>query len=127
VFSRRAPFYQYSQDTHIRSALSQGELPARPLSTDDGVGEIDDFSWDLIIKCCALEPDDRPTLSDIQKWLANLGIEDDRPPAKPSPGAEILKLRYSHPGVDIEHMGDILARIKVKSFPPQIRMVLKIS
>jgi hypothetical protein len=129
LFSRRVPFYQYSQDAQIRSALSRGELPARPLSTDDGASEIDDLSWDLITKCCAPEPDKRPTLLDIQKWLANLSIEDNRSPAKPLPGAEILKLRYPHPGVNIECMGDILARIKVGQVTSssQIQMVLKIS
>jgi hypothetical protein len=127
VFSRMVPFYQYSQDAEIRSALCRGELPARPPSTDDGTGEIDDLYWDLTTKCCALEPDDRPTLSEIQKWLTNLNIEDNRSPAKPLPGAEFLKLRNPHPGVNIERMADLLGRIKVGPVTSnsKIQMVLK--
>jgi hypothetical protein len=113
VLSRKVPFYQYSQNAEIRSALSRGELPIRFVSTDDGVDEIDDKSWDLITRCCALEPDDRPMLSDIQKWLANRDIQDNRPPAKPFPGAEILKSRRTFYGVDISRAGDVLARIIV--------------
>jgi hypothetical protein len=113
VLSRKVPFYQYSQDTEIRSALSRGELPARPASTDDGANEIDDESWDLIIKCCVPDPDDRFTLLDIRKWLSNLGIQDNRPPAKPLPGAEIMKLRETYHGVDIGRAGEVLAQIMV--------------
>jgi hypothetical protein len=113
VLSRKVPFYQYLQDADIRSALSRGELPARFVSTDDGPDKIDEKYWDLITRCCTLEPDNRPTLSDIQKWLTNWGIQDNRPPAKPFTGAEILKSRRTFYGVDIGRAGEVLARIIV--------------
>jgi hypothetical protein len=113
MLSRKVPFYQYSQVSEIRSALSRGELPARIVSPDDSADEIDNKSWDLITRCCALEPDDRPTLSDIWKWLASWGIQDNRPPAKPFPGVEILKSRRTFFGVDLGRAGEVLARIIV--------------
>jgi hypothetical protein len=113
VLSRKVPFYQYSQDAEIRSALSRGEFPARPASTDDGVDEIDDQSWDLITRCCTPEPDDRLSLPNIKKWLANLGIQDNRPPARPLPGNEILQSRKANYGVDIDRAGEVLAQIIV--------------
>jgi hypothetical protein len=113
VLSQKIPFYQYSQDAEIRSALSRGELLVRPVSRNDGMDEIDDESWDLITRCCAPEPDDRLTLPDIQKWLANIYIEDNRPPAKPLRGGETLKLRQTYHGVDISRAGEVLAQIIV--------------
>jgi hypothetical protein len=114
VFSGKVPFYQYSHDAEIRSALSEGEIPMRPVPSDDGVGKIDDVSWELITKCCVQEPDDRLTLPDIRKWLTNQGIRDNRPPAKPLPGAEILQPRAADYGVDIARAREVLALIVVR-------------
>jgi hypothetical protein len=44
VLSQKVPFYQYSQDTEIRSTPSRGKLPARPVSADDSTNKIDDES-----------------------------------------------------------------------------------
>jgi hypothetical protein len=113
VFSGTVPFHQHSQDSEIRSALSREEPPMQPMSIDSGATEIDNLSWDLITKCCAQEPDNRFTLSDIREWLTNQDIKDNRPPAKPLPGAEILQLRVTHFGVDIALAREVLARIVV--------------
>jgi hypothetical protein len=112
ILSGKVPFHRYSQDTEVRSALSRGELPMRP-----GAGEIDDsdVSWDLVTRCCAQKPDDRLTLPDIQKWLANQGIQDNRPPVKTLPGAEILQLRATQYGVDIARAREVLAQIVVSN------------
>jgi hypothetical protein len=85
----------------------------RPISTADGAEEIGDWSWDLITRCCGQEPDDRPTLLDIRKWLSDGGIQDDRPPAKPFPNADMLNLQSVPYGVDVERAEEILAQIKV--------------
>lgn len=113
ALSGKAPFYQYSQDAEIRSALSRGELPVRPTSTDDGTDEIDDLSWDLITRCCAQEPDDRFTLHDIQKRISYIGIQDNRSPARPLRGSEVLQLRTTEQGVDIARAGEVLTRVAV--------------
>jgi hypothetical protein len=114
VLSEKVPFYQYTQDAEIRSALSRGEIPMRILSSDDSTSGIDDASWELITRCCALQPDDRLTLPDIQKWVANQCPQDNRRPTKPLPGAEILQLCATHYGVDIARAREVLARIIVR-------------
>jgi serine/threonine protein kinase len=127
MLSRKVPFYQYSQNAEILSALSRGELPARPVLADNDTDKIEDSFWDLITKCCVPKPNRRLTLPDIRKWLGNLGLEDNRPPAKPLPGNEILKLWETHRGVDVEHMRDVLAQIKVGRLFSQLQMILKAS
>jgi hypothetical protein len=92
VLSRKPPYYQYTEASEIRSALSR-EAPKRPSATDDNVDEINDQFWDLIMGCCAPEPGDRLTLVEIQKLLGDMKIQDDRPKATSLPGAEVLTLR----------------------------------
>jgi serine/threonine protein kinase len=113
VLSKKVPYYKYIQDSQIRSALSQDELPIRPVSADSSTDEIDDESWELIMRCCTLEPESRLKLADIQNLLKNLSLEDNRPVAKPLPGAEILKERYPYDAVDILRVGEILEKLKV--------------
>jgi serine/threonine protein kinase len=123
VLSRKVPYYQYTENPHIRSALSRGEFPIRPISEEDDAGEINDDSWELIMQCCALEPENRPKLVDIQNWLRNISPEDNRPPAGPLPGAEILKQRYPYDVVDILRVGEIMERLRVsqhRAKPPAL-------
>ncbi|KXN82288.1 Ribosomal protein S6 kinase alpha-5 [Leucoagaricus sp. SymC.cos] len=90
VFTRKAPYYQYPGDHEVVTDNSQAELPRRPDRSDNDIDEIDDNAWDLITKCCAQNPDDQASLSQIQEMVANLGIEDNRPAAKPLVGPEVL-------------------------------------
>ncbi|KXN83031.1 Ribosomal protein S6 kinase alpha-5 [Leucoagaricus sp. SymC.cos] len=83
VLTRKAPYYQYSGDHEVVTDNSQAELPRRPDRSDNDIDELDDKAWDLITKCCAQNPDDQASLSQIQEMVANLGIEDNRPAAKP--------------------------------------------
>jgi hypothetical protein len=113
VLSKNVPYYKYIQDSQIRSALSQDEHPTRPVSADSSTDEIDDESWKLIMQCCTLEPESRLKLADIRNRLKNLGPEDNRPVAKPLPGAEVQKDRHPYDAVDILRVGEILEKLKV--------------
>jgi hypothetical protein len=103
----------YNEDSQIRSALARDELLVRPVSTDGDTDEIDDESWDLITQGCTLDPEKRLKLAEIQNWVRRLDLEDDRPTAKPLPGAEVLKERNPYTAVDILRVGEILEQLKV--------------
>jgi hypothetical protein len=113
VLSLRVPYYEYAQDSEIRSALSQRKLLARPALADGDTDAINDQSWEIIAGCCIAEPKDRLKLSDIQNQLRVMGLEDNRPAAKPWPGAEILKDRWPYRAVDIHRAEAILDKLKV--------------
>ncbi|KXN81514.1 Cytokinesis protein sepH [Leucoagaricus sp. SymC.cos] len=100
VLSRKLPFYQFPDNQVYTKVREQGEPLKRPDRTDEEIDEIDDKAWELIMECCALNPDDRPDYSQIQAKLADMAIEEDcRPPASPLPIAEITVMR-SRPEVD---------------------------
>jgi hypothetical protein len=124
VLSKKVPYYEYIQDSQIRSALSQDELPTRPVMADSSTDEIDDESWELIMQCCILEPESRLKLADIQNRLKNLNLEDNRPVAKPLPGAEVLKDRYPYTAVDILRVGEILKKLKVSQRRAQMKPLI---
>ncbi|KXN84543.1 hypothetical protein AN958_12354 [Leucoagaricus sp. SymC.cos] len=89
VLTRKVPYYQYPDDHEVVTANSQAELPRRPDRSDNNIDEIDDNAWDLILKCCAQNPDDQPGILQIQEMVTSLNIEDNRPAAKPL--AELLR------------------------------------
>ncbi|KXN81652.1 hypothetical protein AN958_04057 [Leucoagaricus sp. SymC.cos] len=100
VLTRKTPYYQYPDDHEVVTTNSCAELPRRPARSDNDIDEIDDKAWDLITKCCAQNTDNQPSLSQIQEMVADLGIEDNRPAAKPLVGPEVLALR-SRPDIDL--------------------------
>jgi serine/threonine protein kinase len=93
--------------------LSQKEPLKRPSTTDDGADEINDQFWDLIMKCCKPDSEDRLTMSEIQELLASIETHDNRPEAQSLPGPEINSLRM-RPGIDWDGTGRLLSQIQVR-------------
>ncbi|KXN90939.1 Serine/threonine-protein kinase HT1 [Leucoagaricus sp. SymC.cos] len=131
VLSRKVPYYQYYREVQIIVALSRKEPPKRPGSLseveeedefdwddwDDDIKQdydaIDDQAWDLIIKCCSPEPEDRPDIADVRELIIDMKIHDDRPALKAAPGAEILKLRVE-PKMNWSHVEELLDHVQEK-------------
>jgi hypothetical protein len=111
VLSRKLPYWQYALPNGVKYAVSQGEPPKRSDRTDDDVDEIDDQAWSLITRCCAHAPQDRPEVPEIQKLIANMKIEDDRPEARNLFVPEVLALR-SPPNVDFDPVKTLLDSIQ---------------
>jgi serine/threonine protein kinase len=120
VLSRKPPYHQYTKASRIRSALSRGETPKRPSATDDDIDEINDQFWDLIMGCCVREPEDRLTLSEIKKVLADMEIQDDRPETTSLPGAEALTLR-SAPDINWDGVKPLIDQIQVRQLIMMVR------
>ncbi|KXN85809.1 Tyrosine-protein kinase CSK [Leucoagaricus sp. SymC.cos] len=117
VLSRKLPYYQVP-DEQVESKVYRGdERLMRPDHTDVEMDEIDDKAWELITKCCAQDPEDRPDWSQIQEMLANMEIEEDcRPPATPLPIPEVQALR-SRPEVDMDRAEIALSQAEVLHGP----------
>ncbi|KAJ3566369.1 hypothetical protein NP233_g7051 [Leucocoprinus birnbaumii] len=113
VLSRREPYYQYTEEDQIRSAISQGGLPRRPSHADEDIDEIGDEAWDLITQCCRRSPSDRPKIRDIKKLIATWGIEDNRPPVKASQDSTFQEMR-SRANVDFHHVETLFGKIQVE-------------
>jgi hypothetical protein len=112
VLSRKPPYYQYTEESEIVSALSRGEALRRPNAADNEIDEINDQFWDLIMRCCKPEPEDRLKLSEIQKFLGEMEIQDDRPEATGLPGAETLTLK-PYPDINWDSVKRLLNQIQV--------------
>ncbi|KXN85811.1 Dual specificity protein kinase pyk3 [Leucoagaricus sp. SymC.cos] len=117
VLSRKLPYYQVP-DEQIKSKVRYGNEPLiRPDRTDAEMDEIEDKAWELITKCCAQDPEDRPDWSQIQETLADMEIEEDcRPPATPLPIPEVQASR-SRPEVDIDRAEIALNQAEVLHGP----------
>ncbi|KXN83033.1 Cytokinesis protein sepH [Leucoagaricus sp. SymC.cos] len=124
VLTRKAPYYQYPDDHEVVMDNSQAELPRRPNRSDNDIDEIDDKAWDLITKCCAQNPVDQASLSQIQEMVTDLGIEDNRPAAKPMVGPEVLALR-SRPEIDFDQAESTLGKIQVKLLRDPLLKLIK--
>jgi hypothetical protein len=74
--------------------------------------EIDDPSWNVVNRCCAPKPGDRPTASRIQELIVDLKMWDDRPEAKDTPDAHLMSLR-SNPDVNLNRVGELLNELQV--------------
>jgi serine/threonine protein kinase len=110
VLSRKLPYWQYAPK-EIKSAVLQGELPKRPYRMDGDMDEIDDQAWDLITKCCAHDPQNRPEAPEVHDLIANMKIGDDRPEANCLFIPEVLALR-SRPNVDFDRVKALLDPIQ---------------
>ncbi|KXN84892.1 Cytokinesis protein sepH [Leucoagaricus sp. SymC.cos] len=128
VLSRKLPYHECKMEVQIIAALSRKEPPTRPGTVTDNAEEVDDWdhdfdahdwdfiddqAWNLIIKCCAPEPQDRPTIAVIQELVVDLKIWDDRPAAKALPDTEILKLR-SQPKINLNRVEELLDQVQSK-------------
>ncbi|KXN82812.1 Serine/threonine-protein kinase HT1 [Leucoagaricus sp. SymC.cos] len=113
VLSRKLPYYHCS-DEEVYSKIREGELLMRPDRTDDEMDEIDDKAWHMIMKCCALNPDDRPDCSQIQAMLADMEMgEDRRPSATPLPLPEIQALR-SRPEFNLHRAEAVVNQVQAE-------------
>jgi hypothetical protein len=92
--------------------LSREEVLRRPSAADGDIDEINDQFWDLIMRCCVPDPEDRLTLLEIQKLLGDMGIQDDRPEPISLSGAEALALR-SPPDISWDGVKRLLDKIQV--------------
>ncbi|KXN89052.1 Cytokinesis protein sepH [Leucoagaricus sp. SymC.cos] len=126
ALSRKPPYYQYKMDVQILFALARKETPSRPgFSDDDDIEEdeddwdddikhdydaIDDQAWGLIIKCCSVEPEKRPNITQVRELVVDLKIHDDRPASKTVPGAEISKLRVD-PKLNLTCVEELLGQL----------------
>ncbi|KAJ3576458.1 hypothetical protein NP233_g414 [Leucocoprinus birnbaumii] len=114
VLSGKPPYYQYTEDAEIQSAISRGELLRRPTDSNEGMEMIDDNMWRLIEQCCSSNWEDRPTASRAMELITiTIEADDDRPPAKQSPDANILALR-SRAEVNFPDVEALLGRIRVE-------------
>ncbi|KAF5361875.1 hypothetical protein D9756_002591 [Leucocoprinus leucothites] len=113
VLSRKLPYYQFEEGGDIQEAVLRGELPRRPDRTDDDMDEIDDKAWHLITRCCEFERSLRPTAPGVKGLIADLEIEDNRPPASTSPEAQIFALR-SRSNVDFPHVETLIGKIQAE-------------
>ncbi|KXN85983.1 Ribosomal protein S6 kinase alpha-5 [Leucoagaricus sp. SymC.cos] len=124
VLTRKIPYYQYPDDHKVVTHNSQAELPRRPDRSDNDIDEIDDRAWDLITKCCTQNPDDQPDILQIQEMVASLGIEDNRPAAKPLVGPEVLALR-TRPEIDFDQAESALGKIQVELLRDPLLKLIK--
>ncbi|KXN89683.1 Tyrosine-protein kinase CSK [Leucoagaricus sp. SymC.cos] len=108
VLSRKLPYHQFS-NKQVYPSKNGGELLMRPDHTDAEMDEINDRAWDMIMKCCAPDSDDQPNCSQIQAMLANMEIEDQRPPATPLSLPEIQAMR-SRPEFNL-YWAEIVAEV----------------
>ncbi|KXN84534.1 Cytokinesis protein sepH [Leucoagaricus sp. SymC.cos] len=130
VLSRKEPYYEYKYEVQIVAALSRKQPPMRPGTSADNTEEkddwdddfdqdwdtIDDQAWNLILKCCTPEPENRPNIATVKELVIDLKIWDDRPAAKTIPGAEILKL-WSEPKIDLARVEELLDQLQVSQLP----------
>ncbi|KAJ3563072.1 hypothetical protein NP233_g9178 [Leucocoprinus birnbaumii] len=84
TISRLRPYYQYYKDVQIQAAILRKERPRRPEINepmDDNLwddsdeidfDEIDDQAWNLITRCCAPEPWNRPQPSQIKDIIFSM-------------------------------------------------------
>ncbi|KAJ3561670.1 hypothetical protein NP233_g10054 [Leucocoprinus birnbaumii] len=83
VLSGKPPYYQYTEDAEIQSAISRGELPRRPTDSDEGMEMIDDDMWRVIEQCCLSDWQSRLTALRIVEMITHtLEAEDDCPPVE---------------------------------------------
>ncbi|KXN82813.1 Serine/threonine-protein kinase HT1 [Leucoagaricus sp. SymC.cos] len=117
VLSRKLPYYQVPDEQVKNKVRRQGEPLIRPDHTDAEMDKIDDKAWELITKCCAQDPEDRPGWSQIQEMLASMEIEKDRRlSATPLPIPEVQALR-SRPEVDLDRAEIALNQAEVLHGP----------
>ncbi|KAJ3563796.1 hypothetical protein NP233_g8706 [Leucocoprinus birnbaumii] len=114
VLSGNPPYYQYSEDAEIQSAISRGDLPRRPTDDDKGMEMINDDMWGFIEQCFLYDWWHRPTALKAMELLTKMmKAEDDRSQAEQLPDASILALR-SRADVNFPNLEALLDRIRVE-------------
>ncbi|KXN81653.1 Serine/threonine-protein kinase CTR1 [Leucoagaricus sp. SymC.cos] len=107
VLTRKPPYYQYLDEHEVVTRNSWAERPRRLDRSDNDTDETDDT----------------PDISQIQEMVSSLGIEDNRPVAKPLVGPETLALR-SRPEIDFDQAESALGKIQVELLrKPVIKLI----
>jgi hypothetical protein len=70
IFSGRVPLYDINKDGAIVLAIMNGQQLSRP-------GGLEDSVWKLIVSCCQMEPEKRPTASQVLETLRSIRPELD--------------------------------------------------
>lgn len=79
VFTRKIPFYQYTNDHMLTLGLLQRqEIPIRPIPENE-CDKIDDYMWDILRNCWDYIPSKRPTIEEIRRAITDLQVPEDRP------------------------------------------------
>ena len=113
VMSGKDPYYQYMENDEVKSALLRNEPPERPRTTDGNIDLVDDQLWELITGCCRPNAGDRLTVPEIQKFLVDMRIKDDRADAQGVHGVPIMSLR-KRPDIEWDHVKQLLGKIQVR-------------
>ncbi len=103
ILTNQRPFYQYTIDPQVISALIRAEIPIRP-ATDIISNEM----WSLMEKCWDYVPRKRPTCENIRESLQTQGIK-----AKPPPGntTEFWKENRARSNVEIGFAKNIFLQV----------------
>lgn len=69
------PYHEYANDTAVIIQLIRCRLPTRPGGSPvEELDRIDDEMWELMERCWASEPKDRPTVQQIARELEPKGL-----------------------------------------------------
>ncbi|KLO11007.1 kinase-like protein [Schizopora paradoxa] len=71
IMTGEAPFNHIKMDTEVPLAISKGGRPNRP--ENDLARGLDDHLWELVERCWAQNPDDRPNIFDVNNELDQWG------------------------------------------------------
>jgi len=78
IFSGHVPFHNINKDMGVILAIAAGQQLSRP-------GGLEDSVWELIVFCYQMEPEKRPTASQVLETLRSirpeLGVNQNTPPS----------------------------------------------
>jgi len=120
VFTQKIPFYQY-KDFQVLFALMRKEVPLRQ---GPGLGseEIDERTWNLLMRCWSYTPQDRPSCETLRGFIEDIGIQDDRPKAvteaKNISACPHTMKRRARTEIDYARVREILVRINTNVICP---------
>jgi serine/threonine protein kinase len=63
------PYEHLSNKQVVDAVVNQGERPARPVSNASGSVDVPDGVWDLLTRCWAAKPDQRPNFKEVHAVL----------------------------------------------------------
>ncbi|KAJ3570473.1 hypothetical protein NP233_g4376 [Leucocoprinus birnbaumii] len=124
ILTCKEPYYQYTEEADIESAVHRGELPRRPNGNEDDMDEIGDCAWSLINHCCQYWRRYRPTLEEAQRSVISWGIKDDRPSVDMSLETSLFVMR-SRPFVNFNRVETLLGQIQIELLKSPLTKLLR--
>ncbi|KAJ3552963.1 hypothetical protein NP233_g12754 [Leucocoprinus birnbaumii] len=124
ILTCKEPYYQYTEEADIDSAVHRGELPRRPDGNKDDMDEIGDCAWSLINHCCQYWRRYRPTLEEAQRLVISWGIKDDRPSVDMSLETSLFVMR-SRPFVNFNRVETLLGQIQIELLKSPLTKLLR--